>query len=739
MVQVVRIFEFGEWRLNPTERLLLRDGEQVPLTPKAFETLLLLVENAGHLVAKEQFMSKVWPGIFVEDVALAQNISQLRRVLQSSDPDAPRIETVPKRGYRLVGLVRETNPDLGQSLAPAVRPETELLTPEPSIQVSENVSATQALQRSAKFRPFRLASGAIALCAVLPLMGLIAFIAVHHQGGIQAAGLGRLAPREAASAITPLISLPGEESMPAFSPDGSRVVFRWQSPEAKKSGLYAVVVGSESLLRLTSDANDICATWSPDGRFIAFLRISGENFSLYIVPALGGSERRLYTGSRNPWIGPEGISFSRDGSVIAFAEWSAEARTSAIKTISLHDSTVRTITEPPAGYHDSAPAFAPDGERLAFVRTSGPIFLDELYVMRLSGGEPRQLTFDHHRLFGSLVWTDDSKEIFFASNRAGLKSLWRISAAGGTPEPVLGPGPVADHPSIASSTGQLAYEYSIEDENLWRVGLGTPTAGGHPLPLFSSKTSNLMPQYSPDGKKIAFEGDRSGYEEIWICDPDGSNAVQATHLQRFSGSPRWSPDGRSLAFDSRMEEHGGIYILNLDSGEVRSVPTFADADNVVPSWSRDGQWIYFTSDHNSKTFHVWKVPVSGGAPVQVTTGAGFAAFESADGKFIYYAKLSAPGIWRISKYGGAETRIWSGPGPDNWANWTLTEDAIYLMNSERGKRSVIQRLDLATRHSSLVSTLERPAFYGLTVSGNSIVYAQRDRDEHDVLVTKLFH
>lgn len=92
----------------------------------------------------------------------------------------------------------------------------------------------------------------------------------------------------------------------------------------------------------------------------------------------------------------------------------------------------------------------------------------------------------------------------------------------------------------------------------------------------------------------------------------------------------------------------------------------------------------------------------------------------------------------MPKNGGTETRIWNGPGPDNWANWALIKGTIYLTVSERGKHSVITKLDIAGRHLTPMATLERPAFYGLTVSQSSIIYSQRDRDEHDVVITRLF-
>ena len=114
-VSADRVYEFGEWRLDPSEHLLLRNGSVVPLGPKLFDTLLVLVENAGRLVTKEEFMRRVWADSFVEDLALTQNISQLRKVLGNGEE--PVIETVPKRGYRLV--IPVTPRERTQSAKPA--------------------------------------------------------------------------------------------------------------------------------------------------------------------------------------------------------------------------------------------------------------------------------------------------------------------------------------------------------------------------------------------------------------------------------------------------------------------------------------------------------------------------------------------------------------------------------------------------------------------------------------------
>jgi len=99
-------YEFGPYRLETNERILLREGQLVPLTPKAFETLLALVESGGHILDKEDLLKKVWPDTFVEEVSLAKKVSILRKVL-GEDVDHHYIETIPRRGYRFVADVRE--------------------------------------------------------------------------------------------------------------------------------------------------------------------------------------------------------------------------------------------------------------------------------------------------------------------------------------------------------------------------------------------------------------------------------------------------------------------------------------------------------------------------------------------------------------------------------------------------------------------------------------------------------
>jgi len=201
------------------------------------------------------------------------------------------------------------------------------------------------------------------------------------------------------------------------------------------------------------------------------------------------------------------------------------------------------------------------------------------------------------------------------------KRLWARHIAGTTP-------------AISHRGDRLAYTRAVEDTNIWRLEMPGPNRmASQPLNLISSTYRDEAPQYSPDGKKIVFTSARSGHMEVWVCESDGSSAVQLTSLGA-AGSPRWSPDGQRIIFDSNIEGQFELYSIDASGGRPRRT-THDSADDAVASWSRDGRWIYFVSNR-TKEWQVWKMPADGGEAVQVTKHGGYVSFESLDGKFVYF-------------------------------------------------------------------------------------------------------
>jgi Tol biopolymer transport system component len=538
--------------------------------------------------------------------------------------------------------------------------------------------------------------------------------------------------------IVPFTTFAGEESGPVFSPDGNAIAFAWGGEKDDNQDIYVKLIGAGTPLRLTTHPDaDSSPAWSPDGRFVAFFRQSATGGAYYLVPSLGGAERKLADAYTRQTALGRLLDWSPDGKFLVVADQVApEESRPSIVLISVESGRESTLTSPPGPYLAS-PAFSPDGKRLAFAQGLGYLAHD-VYVAPVAGGEPRRLTFDD-RIVGGLTWTADGREIVFSSNRGGLYTLWSVSASGGAPEPLSAVGEDAFQPSTSRQGSRLAYLRRRRNTNVWRtVGPGWTGPKGPPTKLISSTREQMDQDISPDGRRIAFRSNRSGSFEIWICDSDGSNPIQLTSLGApNSGTPRFSPDGRRIAFDSRKEGHSDIYLIGAEGGAPLRLTT-EPFENSVPSWSRDGRWIYFGSNRGA-TGQIWKVPAQGGQATQVTQQGGFAAFESTDGRFLYYIKAATGPIWRMPIEGGRETRVLD--RKIAWSHWRVMEKGICFLDWDATPPE-IDFFDFATRDSKRIATVDKSAgiWGGFAVSpdGQWSLFTRVDQIDSEIMLVDGF-
>ena len=211
-----------------------------------------------------------------------------------------------------------------------------------------------------------------------------------------------------------------------------------------------------------------------------------------------------------------------------------------------------------------------------------------------------------------------------------------LSSEMAQPVSVSGLGKVVD-PAISPTARRLLYRsFSIKNSNIWRHQI--PTAGDSPMPpakLIPSSMIQRSANFSPDGKKVAFNSHASGTGEIWVCGADGSNLSQLTHLDgpRIFGF-RWSPNGQDIIFSSASNGKHNLYLVKVDGGRIRRL-TDTHFNEHSPSYSRDGRWVYFDSDRSGDS-QVWKIPAGGGTAVRVTKRGGRNPLESVDGRTLYY-------------------------------------------------------------------------------------------------------
>ncbi len=536
----------------------------------------------------------------------------------------------------------------------------------------------------------------------------------------------------------PLTNYPGRERDPAISPDGSMVAFVRKS-ESGILDLYVKLIGEgDPLIVSDGESNVYAPAWSPDNRRIAFIRgfkNEGGEYSQTIdsVPRIGGRSRQHTT---SPWGGfGEGISWSPDGTTLAIPDSEYRDEPNGIFLLSLETGEKRRLTTPPADHSgDDFPRFSPDGRTVAFVRTRS--YQSGIYLVPAEGGEPRPLVTDNS-FAGGLDWASDGREIIFSAMRVGnlgLYGLWRVPVVGSEPE-MLAVGEGGSDPSLSRQRARMSYRRSSYTIDLWRVG--GPLAGGEgrsPARFITSGRSagfNNFPRYSPDGEMIVFGSRRSGFDEVWICDRDGSNPTQLTHFESpLSGHANWSPDGRQLVMSSNAAGNKDVYVMSVTEGVPRRL-TYDDSEEDYPSWSRDGRSIYFRSNRNG-SFELYRMPADGGEAVQLTTAGGCFAFESPDGRSLFFTKrelwLGPRGIWRIPVEGGEESKIHDRGEGNLWE--VLDEGICYLY------RGSVEFLEFSSGEVRQVAEVEGASVFGFAVSpdGKWVVYPMPEAEEDIILV-----
>jgi len=284
---------------------------------------------------------------------------------------------------------------------------------------------------------------------------------------------------------------------------------------------------------------------------------------------------------------------------------------------------------------------------------------------------------------------------------------------------------------LANSGGHRTFfrERTITDgPAILRLDLSRVISFSSLRPVIAGRNAIAGPQPSPDGTKLVFMAGANEAMDLWVSNSDGSSPRKLTNIGR-AGTPRWSPDGRWIAFDSDGRYgRSGIYVVSADGGPVRDVVQ-DDANNSVPSWSRDSKFIYFASNRGDgwEEDQIWKVPADGlGKLVQVTRQGGFSAYESMDGKTLYYAKsrYQNPEIWEVPVSGGAESKV-SLLHPTTWASWTVTNKGILLLSEYNTQASELQYFDFATRSVHSLATLEKASFWlSSSANGSSIWYSE---------------
>jgi DNA-binding winged helix-turn-helix (wHTH) protein/Tol biopolymer transport system component len=561
------VYEFGSFQLDSRERLLLRDGKVIPLTPKVFDTLLLLVQNSGHLVLKDDLMTAVWPDSFVEEANLSQNVSVLRKALGDTTQNPRYIVTVPGQGYRFAAEVRKVS-------AGGHKAADFLIIPGTGSRVAQEEKEKRVESEQV---PRSIAAGILLILVVIAVVIAAAWWFLPRK--IPRVGRStRLSFGGRVAAPFPVFG----EWFPAVLTDGSRIYLSTSQDATLRLAYLSVAGGDQVPMAVPLDEAELRHI-SPDGSsLLVYGSLSGQTGKhLWLVPTAGGGPRRL--GSID---GQDG-AWSPDGQHVLYAQghdlFIAEPDGSNSRKL---------VTTPGKAFWLR---WSPDGSRIRFTLVDPTSNAQTLWECRADGGNLHRLPipWDKQPQECCGEWGSDGKYFFFRTFLDARADLWSIaepSFLSRNSKPIrLTSGPLEFASAVPGRSGKQLLTVGVEPK--WEVlsyNLRTQRAS-----TWIPDRSAYSPSTSHDGRWIAYVEVRGKESVLWRSKLDGSDRLQLSEPPLFVGITRWSPDGRQIAFMGKTpDKPWNIYVVSMEGGASQAL--LSDGRNAVdPEWSADGRSVMF--------------------------------------------------------------------------------------------------------------------------------------------------
>jgi Tol biopolymer transport system component/DNA-binding winged helix-turn-helix (wHTH) protein len=654
--QEKHLYEFGPFRLDPVKRRLLRDGEPVQISPKAFDTLLALVQQSGKTIEKDDLMNKVWPGAAVEENNLNQNISSLRRTLGDSRHESQYIATIPGLGYRFVAEVKKapfgevelTVDGRGQS-RPIVEERVEqgkdeqIQEPDLMAVGAENAGPVAATalkvdtsERDESLSPPAPPSGesiiaslkrhrkAAALVLALIIIGAAAIAFLLYKV---------IAPDRTETDANEIevtsLTRTGTTGRAAISPDGRYIIYSVDEAGRQSLWLRQVAASSAQQIILPAQVEYFGLTFSRDGNHVYFVRaeMNGSERALYRMPALGGVPVKLLADVHSP------ITLSPDGSRMAFVRDSRDE--SALMVANADGSDQRKLAARPMTDYFKVPAWSPDGKVIACSAGSGDPYdvHNSIVAVRVEDGNQRPASPQKWAWTRWVEWLADGSGLLITAREkhTGSDQIWHIAYPGGAARRITSDSKMYLSISLTADSQTLAAVQTQLHSDIW-VAPDADAARARKVTFGTGTYVEVC--YAPDGR-IAYASQASGNLDIWMMNADGSGQKQLTADAGVNAHQAVSPDGRYIVFASNRA--GVFNIWRMDSDGGNPVRLTGGGGEKNPQFSPDGKWVVYTSVSSDESLYsLWKMSIDGGEPVKLTDRDSGPPAVSPDGRQIAY-------------------------------------------------------------------------------------------------------
>ena len=728
--QIRRFYEFGPFRVDASERVLLREGQPVTLAPKLFDTLLALVERSGHIVEKTELMETVWPGIFVEESNLSSNVSLLRKTLGATEDGKPYIETVARRGYRFVPTVEVIDETTDLIVARHTRMHV-VTREEEETSDRDIVVEREAVQPLHTDRQVRSLSTRKGNKNVL-ILGLSAFVILSLAVLL---GLRYLRTSQSPKPVGPFaqvrmvrVTTSGIADLAAISPDGKYIVHSIRGTGRQSLFLRHIATGSDQEI-LSREGRFLTLTFSLDGNYIYF--VSSDSV-LYQVPVLGGPERKLLSDVDT------NITFSPDGKKLAFMRGApsrgerslivANADGTGEQTVAVHRLEDRFLVDP---------AWSPNGATIVFaLRGSGAEApYGNLFEVSLKDRSERQITSE--RWFGirGISWLRDGSGLvaIAAENQTGSTGqIWHVSYPDGKVRRISND--VNDYQSV-SVTADSSTLVTVQFSQVSDIWISPSNDASRATKITTSRGDGADGiSWTPDGK-IVFGSRANGNPDIWIMNHDGTGKRQLTFDPGWDTRPTVSPDGSHIVFVSLRNGTRNIWRIDIDGSNEKQLTRARLAG--VGQCTPDGKWVVYTNN-DTQPPTLWKIPLDGGEPVQLTTSFSQLIAISQNGQIAYVYvddSLKLRRVAIIPLEGGTPTKVFDFAAPFGQAvTWAVDGKALTYVGSPDFWTIWSQPLDGDPPRQITDFKSDRIFTYAWSRNGEELAVARGERTSDVVLI-----
>jgi Tol biopolymer transport system component/DNA-binding winged helix-turn-helix (wHTH) protein len=641
MTKSIKLYEFGEFRLDLERNLLLQRDEIVPLTHKALETLAVLVENNGRIVQKDEIIQKVWQDTFVEEGSLTRNISTLRKVF-GEEPGANRyIETIPRRGYRFVAKVRDVSDgnaekESTRGFAPH-QPEAENGAARPPADFArynveaESDSAAKPLRRKNEIQieprfPTRRRFIFLLLLGLLVAAAVISFfLRSNRSKPNQTAAAFR---NEQELSFTKLTNI-GKTLEAAISPDGKYVVYVTDDIGRQSLWVKQVETGSEVQIADSAEVSYQGLAFSSDSNFIYFNLWDRKSVgAIYRIPTLGGVAKKIIHDCMAT------LSVSPDGGKIAFVRGYAVENEQALIVADIESGAEQIVSRSEAWR--AFPAWSPDGNKIAFAVGVSPPQEQSYVIVRevsLESGREKEITDRKWLGIAGLVWLKDGNDLILNGSEEAQQpmQLWKLNYPTGAAQKMTNDsnGFYGGY-SITGDGGSMAVLQADAYVNIWSA----PSSDlGKAVKITAGKYEGPFLSWTPDDR-IVYSSRSNGNLDIWIMNPDGSNKKQLTGDKEVEFGPSVSGDGAYILFTSNRSGTFHVWRMGIDGRNLKQLTDESGGWGALAS--PVGDWFVYFSTRAGKE-NLWKMSLDGGKPVRLTTLSSYNPAISPDGKMLAFS------------------------------------------------------------------------------------------------------